>query len=454
MTLRLEQLPDNNLKEIFKLIYPNELFNLRFLKKRFFKVIESVIEYNLIYSTYGEFEEYQSHQEKFIKGNGLLIKHLSINSNTIECLNYCPNVLSIKYTETPGNYNFKEGVLDVKLPKLKKLVIESPKYIEVFELFKMSLKQLEVVEVSGDIIIVYDLIKYLNPNKLRSLLLDTNFNYLYLYGLDIIKKEFKKLRKLELRAISYFYATDNWINLDANYKLKVENDPSINFNPDLELDIRVNLDYVNEINVFGDLKKIKSVKIVDYEGKYLDSDNADNDLKTFEGSNIVSLGHFYPTDSGGTVNYKFLRLSSLKEITVSGISKELFKQVSLLSHIQHLYINLVESNINEIFDDFDLSNDDIYNLKYDSLRCNSVKQITIESFVDSFNHFLCFLSLFPALEVLKVDYFKLESIDMSINFKPSTGVPVLVIIRRIRDIDEADFNKLKKEASILNWMSL
>ncbi|KAI9295246.1 hypothetical protein K502DRAFT_365174 [Neoconidiobolus thromboides FSU 785] len=260
MRLKFDDLPVLLLEEVFECLNPIELFDIQYLNRYLYQVINKVINYNSIYSMYDN-TIYGLYQERFIKENGKLIRHLNLSEKKLELINYCPNLTSIKFGEFirsdyDGDYNCK---ITMKLPKLKKLILSTyVNSIKLLGLFSCCLDQIEFIEVNefskydGE---VKKVIKYFNADVVKKIELYYGGN-LSLDGLDTIKAKFTKLKMLRLLANN---------NVFNSTKL----DPAISFVSHLKLEIEGNLTVNFDINSLGNLQNLRSLKLLDNSAKIL-----------------------------------------------------------------------------------------------------------------------------------------------------------------------------------------
>ncbi|KAI9294104.1 hypothetical protein K502DRAFT_366140 [Neoconidiobolus thromboides FSU 785] len=443
MSLTFEFLSEILLEEIFKYVSPIELFNLQFLNKYLFKVVNNVIKFNLTYSIYNgyKFKEYYEYQNKFIKENGGLMKHVSIEGRTIECLKDFLNVTSIEYTQLYNNENNDQNnnKLKMQLPGLKKLVIHSSNYAQTLMFFKDYLKQLEVVQINSHNFTIEDIITNLNPAKLGSLVLNANGSSLYLQGLDIIKTKFNKLKKLQLKADKYIYSS--------------ENNPKINFTSSLELKIegKFNRDFSLDIQYFGNLQNLKSVMLLHRYGEFFNRINKRVNIKSLKICNKVILGYF---DSRHSIDYDFLRLPNLKQIYVSSLDNELLKSIFFLSNIKTIQVHVFHTFgfYREMFYNIsDANSKNLYTEKRGLIQCPFVKEIEVNIFASSYVNFLLFLSLFPNLEILKItDFYLMGIVDTEVELKLTTPLLLLVTIPDESNLAYEEVEKIP----MLNWIKL
>ncbi|KAI9298241.1 hypothetical protein K502DRAFT_346252 [Neoconidiobolus thromboides FSU 785] len=482
MTFKFEQLTDLLLEDIFKLLHPEEAIELCFLSKDLFSIVSRVIRYNSTYSLYNQrgCSKYWSYQEKFIMENGELMKHINIKSENIEYLNYCSNIKSIHYLDRPdynseddrdnsnsGAISYNDNIgssnndsnnttddignngddisdrnskhndnlkLNAKMPKLKKISIDTNKNGKPLNLFGEYLSQLEIFEYTGFIRSIETIIKHLNPDKLKLLTLDIK-GILILDGLDIIKTEFNKLIALKLHvfgSISPLYDTNHIPEFNSNLELEIVNNM-----------FRFSIDY------FRDLRQLKSVKLVDYSTFNLNIvDNYCDCLKSFKSSNIIALGCFNPEKA---ITYDFLKLSTLKEVYFKYISKGLLSSISLLPNIQTIYFSNLHI-YSGIFDYAAFSKDNFYKNGYDLIKCKFIKQIHIRDYYVTIEEFLYLISLFPNLEVVKGTNFLLEQIEV-LDYKYIKFTPLL-LIKSFDTYDKDAIDELLKYIPLLLWIKL
>ncbi|KAI9290499.1 hypothetical protein K502DRAFT_369156 [Neoconidiobolus thromboides FSU 785] len=388
-----DSLSDILLEEIFQLLNPKELFNLRFLNKSLFSIINGIIKYNLTHTVYFDKDKrkYMNYQEIFIKKHGPLVRYLSLNEHTINFIKYCPNVNSIFY-DGIFNDESKFVKLAVVLPKLKKikLHLHYEDYIFNLRVFEKYLQQAECVEIDNYQGNIGTIFGFLNPSKLISFKLSSQFS-LDLDGLDKIKVEFNKLRVLKL-FVKYF-------DKPANYKRHID------FNSDLELTINGNVHSGFDVNCFGNLNKLKSVKL-DLFGINLDNFNA----RGIEDSNIRSLG---PLGSDVLSEYDFNKITTLKSIICYYLSKDMLKLINLLPNIDTVTFcvpNLKDDNC--ILKKFDLSNSNLTDIEYYNqlpsqsslIQCIYIKKLQINILESSFQNLFYFMMLFPNLKYVHISH--------------------------------------------------
>ncbi|KAI9297001.1 hypothetical protein K502DRAFT_347521 [Neoconidiobolus thromboides FSU 785] len=378
MSINFDQLPDIVLEAIFKFANPDELFNYLLLNKYINKIIKYVIRKKLINSVYLKSRKYSNHQIKFIKENPLLIKHMEIDNSNIEYLNCCPNVVSMEYKNPLGDINDSSSVdnsikISTNFPNLKILKIFSFVSTRLPDIFDNYLDQVEELIIGGKNIILKNIIKYHTLKKLKVLVIYSK-DELRLDGLDMVKTKFSKLKKLYLGTSGVF------VN-------PVRFNPNINFSSNLELVIRGEFKEF-DISCLGNLKKLKSIKLIDYSGKIFEINENSNNMSFIEGSNIVSLGFL---GSKYQIDDSFMKLLTLKEVFIKEFSVEILQVISLLPNIEKMDITEFEQGVM----------DTIY-FEDDEFQCKFIKQITMSRFDDTLEDFACFLSLFPNLEVIKI----------------------------------------------------
>ncbi|KAI9291639.1 hypothetical protein K502DRAFT_326180, partial [Neoconidiobolus thromboides FSU 785] len=441
MPLRFDELPDILLEAIFKQLNSEELFNYRFLNKYLFKVINYIIKYNLTYSVY-YVGKYINYQQKFIENYGSLMKHINIGNNNFGIVNICPNLISLAYerqfddfneeddndSEDKSNIGSSNGRKDnklrikIKLPNLKKISISSIYYLESLGLFKDYLNQIDTFEIIGDDIIIKDVVQYLNSTKLQSFKL-YSFDYLDLDGLDRIKIEFTKLKLLQME-------TTDIIATPAEFN------PNFNFISNLKLQVRGEFNDF-DITCFGNLKKLKSVELVDFSGSLFEVDDSGiSNMKLIQDSNVTTLGHL---NSKAQFN-EFMKLTTLKEIYIKKLSIELLNFISLLSNVHKIYIEKFDIKARELFID------SIVASKIN--ECKFIKKIEIEGLHESLKTFKCFLSIFPNLEIVIINNFAIIKTNQNTNYKYDT--PLLFIAP---DRDDGPYNDIIRNPMI-DWLKL
>ncbi|KAI9294107.1 hypothetical protein K502DRAFT_350343 [Neoconidiobolus thromboides FSU 785] len=191
------------------------------------------------------------------------------------------------------------------------------------------------------------------------------------------------------------------------------------------------------------------MKLFDCNTSYSDIDNEDDSLTLIENGNIVSLGKF---NSNDIIHYNFSKLPTLKKIYFNKFSKNILHLISPLTNIQTIYFDELCFNVKEIFNKTNLNGNDLYNKKYNSIKCNSIGEISIDKFNFSFNTLLCFLALFPCLRLLKIrDSFKLESINIKVQYSLTT--PLLLIAPIAYEADLAYYDEAER-IPMLNLIKL
>ncbi|KAI9298404.1 hypothetical protein K502DRAFT_346136 [Neoconidiobolus thromboides FSU 785] len=443
MPLKFDLLPDLLLEEIFKLLDPGELFELRFLSKYLFGIASKAIKVNLTYSVYNHhysFEEYRHIQEVFIKQNGPLMKHIIINQNIVDHITYCPNLISLKFEPDLNDDFDQQGVtVDFKLPKvklpgLKKLFLSLFEYSPTLGMFADYLNQVEDFEYEGCNLVIKDIISYFNPNNLKSLKLFSLYN-LDCDGLDVIKSKFNNLKVLHLRSHCSIL-TSTKIN------------PNVNFSSNLHLVIKERANCNFNIEYFGILKQLKSIKLINGPGVYFDINNKEKIIESAKDSNIITLGYF---DSKHQVNKDFLKLSTLTDVCITRLFEELLSSISLLQHIRVIHIGQIDS-YTDIHDKFKLNEDEKFDEKHYSLRCKFVKQAKIGYFVNGYNVITNLLFLFPSLAILKIEYIEDNSVDININLDFNLTTHLLIIIPFL--YKNTRFHNQLNENPMIDWVWL
>ncbi|KAI9293685.1 hypothetical protein K502DRAFT_366493 [Neoconidiobolus thromboides FSU 785] len=436
MTIKLEHLPDELLVDVFQLINPVELFQYCFLNKHFYQTIYKVIDFNLKLSIYNDdkYKAYSNLQQEYIKCNGNLMKHINISSDNIDYLNYCPNIESIFYYVCyDENINNK---LEIDLLKLKRLSIYSLNrdYNKIFKPISKYLNQIEQFElqtVNGDIT---SFINYLNPEKLESFKL--NFSYdIYVDGLDIIKREFNKLKLLHLKS-------------KGSIITSIEFDSKLNFNSNLKLIIEGYFDNDFNINCFGNLSKLNNIKLNDLSSSLFKLNNESNmNILLKQGNTIIKLGSFsFLEDSD---NIKMLRLTNLREISMKRLSSLLLDEISRLSNIQILTFDSLFLNIDSIISNCILC---LKNNEPFPIQCSFIKQINVNAISFTPLQFFCFLSLFPNLEKIHIKQFNLLE-NSNINIDCEFTDPLLLILPYNVPLSK-EFYDLIINMPMLNWIKV
>ncbi|KAI9299015.1 hypothetical protein K502DRAFT_326830 [Neoconidiobolus thromboides FSU 785] len=439
MEQKFDCLPFMILYEIFNLVNPEELFNLRLLNKSLYNIIDIVIKRNLAYSVYSSsvVGRYKHHQQKIIKENKAMMKHLNIYNNNIDYINYHPNITSIEYCKSGYILN-NDNHITIKLPRLKRLTLTSlhGSCLRFLEIFSSHLSQIEAIEVKGYECNSNEFIHYFSPNALKSFKIHS-YRDLNIDGLDILKTKFHKLEKLQFKS-DYFIHTPSTFN------------PNMNFTSGLELEIEGHFNKEFSIKYFGNLEKFKSIKLIDKSENFLGNEN---NLKLIRNINIITLGYFEST----SLIRDLRKLTVLKEVYVRELSKELLNSISLLSSIQTIHIDSIYSANKDIFNKSDLcdSNKSRYEQylanENDIIKNKFIKQITVNTFKASLDEVISIISLFPNLRLIKIRKFNLKSIDKKINYKHATPLLLVAPIPYHANIDFC--NEFGKN-SMFNWLKL
>ncbi|KAI9298536.1 hypothetical protein K502DRAFT_231304, partial [Neoconidiobolus thromboides FSU 785] len=436
-------LSDILLEEIFLFISPEKLIELRLLNKVICNIINNIIRVNLIYSKYNHntFRQYQQYQLKFIKENGSIMRHLNINSNEIEYINYCPNIISLYYEHLSNNSSIKE--IKMELPKLKRIIIKSSDIssTQYLDLFRNYLFQIEIIEMYGHNGDIQSIVNYLNPNILKSFIFHSSSRDLYLNGMEAIKHSFSKLSFLQLKSKNYIITP-------------CEFDSSINFTSPLNLDIEGLLDIDFNIDYFGTLDRLKSVKLKDKLGTFFEVGS--NYSKLIRVSNLITLGHF---DFIKPTTYDLIKLPTLNQIYIKELSKKSLKSIASLPNIQTIYFDKLDFSIEDTFKKYNINGKNIYVKKYyqhisskrNLFKCKFIKQVTISYLSTTMEDFLCFLSFFPNLEVIKIKKWNLANKYIGVSYKITS--PLLLIAPTGPHMDIMCYKKLEQIA-MLNWMKL
>ncbi|KAI9296394.1 hypothetical protein K502DRAFT_329098 [Neoconidiobolus thromboides FSU 785] len=420
MKIQFDYLPDIVLERVFQLIRPEELIDLSFLSKYLFSIIKRVIRSNLAYSLYsdGRFDELQV---KFIQENGKLMKELLLDDQNIGFIKNCLNLKCINIIAFYQSYDTIPSNINIELPKLTKLSIDFCEVANILECFSNYLSQMEIIIIGVNSESIKDVVKHLNPNKLRSLEIACRELFFNLDGLDIIKSKFNKLEKLELLASKSFFTT-------------AELNPKLNFNSNLELSISGKFENGVGIQSFGDLKKLKSIQLRDLSRNFF---NDNDNIKFIEGSNITSLGY---SNSGCLLSYEFFKSPALKEIHIKKFKKEVLKGIQGLPNIQMLHISKIA--LNEI---------NLNYLNLDFYKCKYVKKISINNFNTTIGKLLTFIKLFPNLELINVSCLTLQHALSEIEYLPTT---LILLVTRIDPVTSLGAYRRLKSIPKLNLIEL
>ncbi|KAI9291311.1 hypothetical protein K502DRAFT_358124 [Neoconidiobolus thromboides FSU 785] len=429
MSLKFDQLPFVVLEGIFKCANSDELFDLCFLNKSLFRNVSHVITYNLVYSVYffSKVKKYQQYQKKFIKENGLSMRRLYIFDGNFQQLAYCPNITSLDYLELTTNDSDSKGNINqtiFPLTKLKNMIIFSNNYIQSLSLLANYLNQIENFQLVGFYIEIKEVVKYLNPKKLKCFIL-TSEETLDIDGLAIIKADFVNLQVLQLRANETIISPTTF-------------NCTISFNSNLDLEIKGHIDN-NVIQYFGNLRELKSVKLIDSFGSFF-SMNQCNAINLLNSGNVIALGH---ANSNNLFNKAFLNLITLREVSIKELTFELLKSISLLLNIQNIQFkklsNLIEHACKRNVINIGLTKSHQYKF---------IKKIKMESYRDTFARFSLFLSMFPNLEVIRIEKFTLLDSNEQINYTPTI---LLLVIAPIKN--EILCREVEKN-SMISWYKI
>ncbi|KAI9291553.1 hypothetical protein K502DRAFT_357659 [Neoconidiobolus thromboides FSU 785] len=434
MRLNFDQLPDNLLENIFKLLHPVELFDLCLLNKCLLTVTKSVIRYNLTYSVYDQFISYKNYQQEFIETNGLSMNHININESTLKHLSSCLNIRSINYESLYDHGN--KFPIKAKLPKLKKIVMCFSELTEELVIFNNYLNQVEVFEVFKDEIVIEDFIKHLSSDKLKSLTLYSIYD-LNISGLDTIKTKFKNLRVLHLKSLS-FITTNGYVN------------PNISFNSSLNLKIEGYIDF--KVSCLGDLKQLNSIELLINNNTVFDNTNKNEEriIESIKCSGYISLGYF---EFSSPITHSFSNLPTLKEVYFTEFSKESLNSISLIPSIQVISFSFPYSDLKDLIEEFYCNKYSDYKEKRKLVKCNSVKKINFEDFYPLSDLYLYFLSFFPNIKTIKTDH--LDALDDNEMLKATYKFtsPLLLIAPINPYLPVAFYDELAKKP-MLSWMKL
>ncbi|KAI9295013.1 hypothetical protein K502DRAFT_365375 [Neoconidiobolus thromboides FSU 785] len=405
MSSKFDTLPDILLEEIFKLISPIKLFEYRLLNKTLYRVINHSIEYNLTHSVYSN--TYENYQQAFIKEKGSMVSHLNLNEDNIELINYCLNVRSITFVNNHTN-NLEIGRLTVGLPYLKSIAIlifeDNQLCLNLFESYLLQIETFTISYYKGSI---ETLIGYLSPLNLKRIKL-YNYYCRSIVGLDQLKVKFGNLKLLKISGYIHCVSSNS--------------NPNINFNQDLNLVLKCNLDPDFNISSFGDLKVLKSAKLITYTSKINECN-----FEAIKHSNIhtLSLG-----ESDILSKKDFTALYTLKSIYYyDKVSKDIIRLLSLMLNVTRVVFYRVDfSNDKFILNEFGLNNSKLSNSEYykqpvnqtNLIQCKSITKIKIQFLTSSLQNLFYFLVLFPNVNKLRIsDDFQILEIGEEIRDKPN-----------------------------------
>ncbi|KAI9291899.1 hypothetical protein K502DRAFT_332811 [Neoconidiobolus thromboides FSU 785] len=447
--MEFDQLPSDLLYGIFKQISIRELFNLRLLNKGLYNVIQGAIKFKLIYSKYSEddfedelvdtslnFTNFIKYQQEFIFKDGEIIKHLIVDDDTINYINYCPNLTAITYHKRVVGIPIS-GRIKIQLPKLKKIFIDaifsnSSSTLNLFEKYLNQIEDLNIKCNAGDI---KDIIKCLDPSKIKSLKIfcRTTLNF---DELDKIKTEFINLEELCLKAYDSIEVTTMF-------------NPSINFASCLKLEIKAPFGTNFNISYFGDLSKMKKIKYIDCSSSYLEINKKDV-MNILKNTNITSLGYL---NLFKLVNCDLSNFSALEEVYISQVTKEILKAISLVPTIQKIHVDYLRYAIKGITKELNFNIDKTVNTtNCNEYKCKHVNQIIVEfGYGTRLDDFLLLLEFFPNLKAIKLIDFTLKDAGSEVNYRLTT--PLLIIAPDVPTIDNELYDKLVN-IPLLTWLSL
>ncbi|KAI9290969.1 hypothetical protein K502DRAFT_358717 [Neoconidiobolus thromboides FSU 785] len=435
MSIQFDHLPIVLLEDIFKLLDPTELFDLRFLNKYLFNIANNTIKYNLSYSIYyyNVSNQYRIYQQNFIEQNGAMMRHLYLYDDNLELLNNCPNITSLEidgYIEDQDGESidhYIEFSIKVNLTKLKMIVIRHSNVIGNLKLFNNYLNQIEVIELMEITrfneldIYIEDIIRYFNPNKLKSLTLD--FNNLNVSGLDTIKTKFLSLKILNLAHCDF---TDTSINLNSN----------VNFASYLKLKIQGHFWDDFDIKAFGNLNYLKQMELKDLSNFLFDMSNS---------TSLIEKDHLFISGWSSfskPVDHYLKRLVNSKQLTIDNIATRLFNILPLLPNIQHIFIDRLSMNGYCTSQDSDLNEPSKY-------KADFIKQIIVDGLILYLDEFLSFLSFFPNLQVIKIRNFNLKMRESTITYNLPTS---LLLIAPIPYSYNSELYQALDQIFMLNWI--
>ncbi|KAI9294642.1 hypothetical protein K502DRAFT_361156 [Neoconidiobolus thromboides FSU 785] len=309
MSIQFDHLPIVLLEDIFKLLDPTKLFDLRFLNKYLFNIANNTIKYNLSYSIYCYYgsNQYSIYQKNFIEQNGTMMRHLHLYDGNLKLLNKCPNITSLEIDDQGDDFDYDEGIdehtgfsIKTNLTKLKKLVIYNNNigYLKLFSSYLNQIEVIELMEINEEDVFVMsitNIVKHLIPNKLKSLTLD--INKLSLDGLDIIKTKFVNLKELNLINCNFhdtLISLNPNVNFASHLKLKIEGCFSNNFN----------------IKFLGNLSCLKQIELKDTSTYLFDMCS---DTEIIEKDNLFISGR---SDFNMPIDYYLMKLADLKQLFV------------------------------------------------------------------------------------------------------------------------------------------
>ncbi|KAI9290970.1 hypothetical protein K502DRAFT_358718 [Neoconidiobolus thromboides FSU 785] len=435
MSIQFDHLPIVLLEDIFKLLGPTELFDLRFLNKYLFNIANNTIKYNLSYSVcyYSVNNQCRIYQQNFIEQNGTMMRHLHLYEDNLELLNNCPNITSLQIDGEGDDFDYDEGIdqhiefsIKTNLTKLKKLVVCNNNIIGYLKLFSSYLNQIETIELmdiykdSEFEVNVDSIVKHLIPNKLKSLTL--NIENLSLDGLDIIKTKFVNLKELNLRNYNF---TSRSINLNSN----------VNFASHLKLKIEGYFHDAFNIKFLGNLNCLRQIELKDTSVYLFD---ICSDTKLIEKDNLFVSGR---SDFNMPIDHYLTKLAYSKQLYVYDVSTSLVSVLPLLPNIRHLFIDYLSMSYYSSHN-FGLNEPRKYKAEF-------IKQITVNQLSFYLDDFLSFLSFFPNLQVIKIRNFEFTIRESTVTYNPPTS---LLLITSIPHKHDPELYRALDQIFKMNWI--
>ncbi|KAI9296547.1 hypothetical protein K502DRAFT_328943 [Neoconidiobolus thromboides FSU 785] len=439
MSIQFDHLPIVLLEDIFKLLDPTKLFDLRFLNKYLFNIANNTIKYNLSYSIYyyNVSNQYRVYQQNFIEQNGTMMKHIYLYDDNLKLLNKCPNITSLEIDDRGDDFDYDEDTdyidehiefsIKTNLTKLKKLVIYNNNIVGYLKLFNNYLNQIEIIELReiykdhGFGINIDNIVKHLIPNKLKSLTLD--INELSPHILNVIKTKFVNLKELDLAWCNFH---DTPINLN----------PNVNFASHLKLKIEGCFGNNFNIEFLGNLNCLKQIELKDTSTYLFDTCS---DIKLIEKDNLFVSGE---SNFNMPIDHYLTKLAYSKQLYVYNLSAPLFNILPSLPNMLHLFIGHLSMNYYYSSHNFDLNEPSKYKVDF-------IKQITVIQLDLYLDEFLSFLSFFPNLQVIKIRCFKLVIRESTVTYNPPTS---LLLITSIPYKHDPELYRALDQIFKMNWI--